>query len=83
MIIQFGRDEDDAYGKWANCPNVFISRPFFKIIFNNGLGFYILNSFKFNFFPKFYGKFENSFWEFGFNFAGCTFEVMWNKFFQK
>jgi len=83
MIIKFGPDNNDAYGNWANDPRVFISRPFFKIILGNGLGFYILNSFRFNYFPRFYGRFENSFWEFGFSFAGWTFEVMWNKFFEK
>jgi hypothetical protein len=83
MIIKFGTDRNDAYGNWADDPRVFISRPFFKIIFNNGLGFYILNSFRFNYLPKFYGTFNKTFWEFGFRFAGLTFEVMWNKFFKK
>jgi hypothetical protein len=83
MIIKFGTDRNDAYGNWADDPRVFISRPFFKIIFNNGLGFYILNSFRFYFFPKFYGTFNKTFWEFGFRFTGLTFEVMWNKFFKK
>jgi len=83
MIIKFGSDENGAHGNWADDPKVFISRPFFKIFFNNGLGFYILNSFKFYFFPKFYYAFENTYWEFGFKIAGWTFEVMWNKFFEK
>ena len=83
MIIKFGPDKNDAYSNWANDLRVFISRPFFKIILNNGLGFYILNSFKFNYYPKFYGTFNKSFWEFGFRFVGLTFEIMWNKFFQK
>lgn len=62
--------------------NVFVSQPYFKILFKNGLGFYILNSYKFRWVPKFYGKINSSFWEFGFNLAGWTFEVMWNKSFK-
>ena len=83
MIIQFGPGDQSAYGMWTKDSRVFISRPFFKIVFNNGLGFYILNSFKFHLFPKFYGTFQKTFWEFGFRFAGWTFEVMWNKSFAK
>ena len=83
MIIKFGPDKNDAYSNWADDPRVFISRPFFKIILGNGLGFYILNSFKFHFIPKFYGAFHKTFWEFGFRFAGVNFEVMWNKAFSK
>ena len=83
MIIKFGPDKSDADSNWANNPKVFISRPYFKVIFENGLGFYILNSFKFSFFPKFYGTFQSTFWEFGFRFTGWTFEVMWNKAFTK
>lgn len=63
--------------------NVFVSQPYFKIILENGLGFYILNSYKYYLFPKFYGQFHKTFWEFGFNFAGWTFEIMWNKSFAK
>lgn len=83
MIIKFGLDKSDAYSNWANDPRVFISRPFFKIILDNGLGFYILNSFRFNLFPRFYGTFHKTFWEFGFRFIGVNFEVMWNKAFSK
>ena len=83
MIIQFGRGDESSYSNWANDPRVFISRPYFKIIIDNGLGFYILNSFKFHLFPKFYGTFHKTFWEFGVSFAGWTFEVMWNKAFSK
>jgi hypothetical protein len=83
MIIQFGKGDESPYGKWADDPRVLIIRPYFKIIFDNGLGFYLLNSFRFNLFPKFYGTFHKTFWEFGFRFAGFTFEVMWNKAFAK
>jgi hypothetical protein len=82
MIIKFGPDKSEAYGDWDNNPNVFISKPYFKIVLNNGLGFYILNSFKFSLFPKFYGVFQKTFWEFGISFVGWTFELMWNKSFK-
>ena len=82
MIVQFGRGDESAYGKWDDDPRVFISRPYFKVVLDNGLGFYILNAFKYNLFPKFYGTFTETFCEFGFSFAGWTFEVMWNKAFK-
>jgi len=60
---------------------VFVSQPYYKIILENGLGFYILNSYKFSPLPKFYGEVKKNFWEFGFFFAGWVFEVMWNRSF--
>jgi len=60
---------------------VFVSQPHYKIVFEDGLGFYILNSYKFSYFPKFYGTIKKEFWEFGFYFAGWIFEIMWNKHF--
>jgi hypothetical protein len=83
MIIQFGKSKENPYGQWADDPRVFISQPYFKIVLDNGFGVYILNALKFSLFPKFYGTFRSSFWEFGFSFAGWTFEVMWNKAFAK
>jgi hypothetical protein len=83
VIVQFGKGDENPYGKWADDPRVFISRPYFKVAFDNGLGFYILNAFRFNLFPRFYGTFRKSFWEFGFSVLGWTFEVMWNKAFAK
>jgi len=83
MIIQFGKGDESAYGKWIDDPRVLISRPYFKIVFDNGLGFYTLNALSFRLFPKFYGTFHKTFWEFGISFVGWTFEVMWNKAFAK
>jgi len=62
---------------------VFVSQPHYKIVFEDGLGLYILNSYKFSYFPKFYGTFKKDFWEVGFYFAGWIFEIMWNKAFKK
>ena len=83
MIVQFGKGDESPYGKWAEDPRVFISRPYFKVVLDNGLGFYILNAFKYNLFPRFYVTFRKTFCEFGFSFAGWTFEVMWNNAFKK
>lgn len=62
--------------------NVFVSRPFYKIVLANGLGFYILNAHNYNLLPRFYGNIKKDFWEFGFYFAGWIFEIMWNKSFK-
>ena len=61
---------------------VFVSQPYYKIVFENGLGFYILNSYKFQIFPKFYGIIKKEFWELGFYFRSWIFEIMWNKAFK-
>lgn len=82
MIIQFGRGDESAYGKWADDSRVFISRPYFKVVLDNGWSVYILNAFKFHLFPKFYGAFHRTFWEFGVSFAGWICEFMWNKAFE-
>ena len=61
---------------------VFVSQPYYKIVFESGLGYYIINSYKYCLFPKFYAVFRTDFWELGFNFAGWIFEIMWNKAFR-
>jgi hypothetical protein len=83
MIIQCGKGDESAYGKWADGSKVFISRPYFKIVLNSGLGVYVMNAFRFNLFPRFYGTFHKTFWEFGVSFVGWTLEVMWNKTYSK
>lgn len=60
----------------------FVSQPHYKIVFENGLGFYVINSYKYTALPKFYGTIKKEYWEFGFYFAGWIFEVMWNKAFK-
>jgi len=81
MIIQFG-PKDDEFSKWSLNKNMFVSRPHFKIVGENGVGIYILNSYKFRFFPKVYGTFHPTYWEVGIDFAGWTLEFMWNKSFS-
>ena len=39
---------------------VFVSQPHYKIVFENGLGFYILNSYKFSPIPKFFNRIIDS-----------------------
>lgn len=81
MTIQFGVKEDE-YSKWANNKNIFISRPHFKIVGENGVGIYLLNSYKFRFIPKFYFRFDPTFWEVGIDYSGWILELMWNKHFE-
>jgi len=61
---------------------VFVSQPHYKIVFTNGLGFYIMNSYNYKKFPKFYAMFRKEFWELGLNFLGWLFEIQWNKSFK-
>ena len=61
---------------------VFVSQPHYKIVFANGLGFYIINSYNYKKFPKFYAMFRKEFWELGLNFLGWLFEIQWNKSFK-
>jgi len=80
MIVSFGRQKNVATYHWNK--NCFVSEPYFKIVLNNGFGFYILNSYKKYWYPKPYGVMHKDYWEFGINFAGWIFEIMWNKFFK-
>jgi hypothetical protein len=79
MIIQFGENKQEVIPTWYNENNVFVSRPFFKIVGDNGAGVYLLNSYKFRFLPKIYFQYHLSFIETGIDFAGWTLEFMWNK----
>ena len=83
MIIKFGYDKDSAYGSWANCKDVFVSRPFFKILLDCGVGFYILNSYKWNWIPKFSFRKSIDSLECGFTFAKLLVEIQYNKAFAK
>lgn len=83
MIIKFGADKSDAYGNWANHKNVFVSRPFFKIVANCGAGFYILNSYKWYWLPRFSFQSSLNRVEMGIRFAKLLFEFQYNKAFAK
>ena len=82
MIMQWGA-HDDAYGAWPADLNVFVSRPHFKIILDNGAGAYVLNSHKYYLLPKFYCAFDSVHWVWGCSMAGWTLQVAWHKCFEK
>lgn len=77
------KDPVSVYNEWlTNAPNVFVSKVYFKIFLWNGAGIYILNSYKFRFFPRFYLQRAKTHVECGVNFAGWICEFMWNKAFE-
>lgn len=82
MMVCSKPDASDEHAAWIQQAGKFVSRPLAKILFDNGLGFYILNSYKFCYFPCFYGAFRKDSWEFGFYFARWIFEIMWNKHYK-
>jgi len=57
---------------------VFVSYPKYKFIVNDW-GFYILPSYYYRLFPKFYYMKTKYFIELGFSFAGYNFEIQNNK----
>jgi len=84
MIVQFGLDkESDSYARWPEALNVFISRPYFKIVSDTGAGVYLLNSYRFKFVPDVYAMFKKTYVKCGIDFCGWTLEFMWNKAFAK
>ncbi|NBW16034.1 MAG: hypothetical protein EBR82_49420 [Caulobacteraceae bacterium] len=68
----------EQYEKWANENDIFISKVYYRITFK-GMGLYILNSFKFKLFPKFFYMNGKYFTECGFNWLGWIFEFQWNR----
>lgn len=70
---------NDSNNPWyMSEPSVFVSRPLKKFFIGNW-GFFILNSYYYNFFPKFYYMKNKYFTELGFSFAGYMFEIQNNK----
>lgn len=82
MIIKFGADKTE-YDAWAKNNKVFISRPFFKIVADCGVGVYILNSYKFNFLPRLSCSKSNTHLEYGIRWLNMHFEFQYNKAFAK
>lgn len=68
----------EEYEKWANENNIFISKVYYRILFKN-FGLYILNSYKFNWVPKFFGMNMKYYTECGINWLGWIFELQWSK----
>lgn len=69
---------DSEYTDWLNKNNIFVSYPKYKFLIGR-VGFYILPSYKFSYFPKFYFMKTKYFIEMGFSFAGYIFEIQHNK----
>ncbi|NBW58322.1 hypothetical protein EBR43_11205 [bacterium] len=81
MIIKFGADKSDAYASWAKIENVYISRPFFKIVLDNGMGIYMLNSYKCNLLPRFSFQHSSGYLKFGIRWLKGCIEFQYNKVF--
>lgn len=66
------------YEKWIEENNLFISKVHYCIKFKD-FGLYILNAYKFNLFPKFFGMKNKYYIECGINWLGCLLEFQWSK----
>lgn len=66
------------YEKWIKENNLFISKVHYRIKFKD-FGLYILNSYKFNWFPKFFGMKNKYYIECGVNWLGWILEFQWSK----
>ena len=69
----------EQYEKWANENNIFISKVIKRLFLGKLGGLYILNSYKFNYFPKFYGAFRKYWVECGVNWLGYIFEYQYKR----
>jgi len=69
----------EQYEKWAKDYGHFISKVIIRFFFGKFGGIYILNSYKFNYVPKFYFMNNKYFIEAGINWFGYIFEYQWNK----
>lgn len=69
----------EQYEKWANENNIFISKVIKRLFLGKLGGVYILNAYKFNWLPKFYGMRSKYCLEFGFNWLGYIFEYQYNR----
>lgn len=69
----------EEYEKWANENNIFISKVIKRLFLGKLGGVYILNSYKFNWLPRFYALTNKYNIEFGFNWLGYIFEYQYNR----
>lgn len=69
----------EEYEKWANENNIFISKVIKRLFLGKLGGVYILNSYKFNWFPKFFGMKGKYYIECGFNWLGYIIEFQFNR----
>lgn len=70
---------NEQYEKWARDNGHFISKVIIRFFFGKFGGLYILNSYKFRLFPKFYGHSNKYYIECGINWLGYIFEYQWNR----
>ena len=69
----------EQYEKWAKDNNIFVSKVIKRLSFGKLGGIYILNAYKFNCFPKFYGAFRKYWVECGFSWLGYIIEFQYNR----
>ena len=68
----------EQYEKWANENDIFVSKVYYRIRVKDS-GLYILNSYKFRLFPRFFGRTSKYYIEYGVNWLGWIFEFQWSK----
>jgi hypothetical protein len=69
----------EEYEKWANDNNIFISKVIKRLSFGKVGSFYILNSCKFNWLPRFYNVNSKYFSICGVNWLGHIFECQYDR----
>ena len=68
----------EEFEKEMKAQGRFVSKVYYRITFK-GMGLYILNSFQFKLFPKFFYMNGKYFTECGFNWLGWIFEFQWSR----
>jgi hypothetical protein len=68
----------EQYEKWASQNDIFLSKVHYRIRVKD-FGLYILNSYKFRSFPKFFCMKNKYYIECGINWLGWIFEFQWSK----
>ena len=68
----------EEFEKEMKAQGRFFSKVYYRIRYKD-IGFYILNSFQFKLFPKFFCMNSKYFTECGFNWLGWIFEFQWNR----
>ena len=68
----------EKYEKWANENGIFLSKVHYRIRVKD-IGLYILNSYKFKSFPRFFARKSKYYIECGVNWLGWIFEFQWSK----
>ena len=68
----------EEFEKEMKAQGRFVSKVYYRIRYKD-TGLYILNSFKFKLFPKFFYMNSKYFTECGFNWLGWIFEFQWSR----